>query len=149
MPYVSQIRCGNRDLADIRLPVSSHPTDFRTVQKPLALVHLVYGATPLRPTSIRRPSILLFSSHLPPILPPSLPALSPPRTPMETVASWHGEVNYKRYQSLGVVGRLVGLGSTDSQLPLRADPRARAIAPSPSLSASFPPSPPLFALHLH
>lgn len=68
---------------------------------------------------------------------------------METVASWHGEVNYKRYQSLGVVGRLVGLGSTDSQLPLRADPRARAIAPSPSLSASFPPSPPLFALHLH
>lgn len=59
---------------------------------------------------------------------------------METVASWHGEVNYKRYQSLGVVGRLVGLGSTDSQLPLRADPRARAIAPSPSLSPSSPPS---------
>jgi len=55
-------------------------------------------------------------------------------TPMETVASWHGEVNYKRYQSLGVVGRLVGLGSTDSQLPLRADPRARAIAPSLSSS---------------
>lgn len=45
---------------------------------------------------------------------------------METVASWHGEVNYKRYQSLGVVGRLVELGSHDSQLPPRADPRARA-----------------------
>lgn len=53
---------------------------------------------------------------------------------METVASWHGEVNYKRYQSLGVVGRSVGLGSTDSQLPLRADPRARATVPS----LSFP-----------
>lgn len=63
-------------------------------------------------------------------LPPSLPSW----TPMETVASWHGEVNYKRYQSLGVVGRLVGLGSTDSQLPLRADPRARAIVPSLSSS---------------
>lgn len=67
-------------------------------------------------------------------LPPSLSSW----TPMETVASWHGEVNYKRYQSLGVVGRLVGLGSTDSQLPLRADPRARAIAPS--LSSSLYPS---------
>lgn len=63
-----------------------------------------------------------------------LPPSSSSWTPMETVASWHGEVNYKRYQSLGVVGRLVGLGSTDSQLPLRADPRARAIAPSLSSS---------------
>lgn len=68
---------------------------------------------------------------------------------METVASWHGEVNYKRYQSLGVVGRLVELGSHDSQLPPRADPRARAtvlfllLSPSrfpPSHSSSTPPS---------
>lgn len=57
---------------------------------------------------------------------------------METVASWHGEVNYKRYQSLGVVGWLVGLGSTDSQLPLRADPRARAIPSSLALLPTLP-----------
>lgn len=78
---------------------------------------------------------------------------------METVASWHGEVNYKRYQSLGVVGRLVELGSHDSQLPPRADPRARATVLSPFLSPtlffllflylklSLPFSPPLSSLH--
>lgn len=97
-----------------------HPVIFRTVQKHLST--LLYEATS---TASPGPSILLC-----------FPATSFPSswTPMETVASWHGEVNYKRYQSLGVVGRLVGLGSTDSQLPLRADPRARAIAPSLSSS---------------
>lgn len=67
---------------------------------------------------------------------------------METVASWHGEVNYKRYQSLSglLVGRsdgvggwadergegrgsIVGLGSPDSQLPPRGT-LARAHEPS-------------------
>lgn len=92
-----------------------------------------------RLAAIRRPSILLLPTYLP--THPSTLSLPPPWTPMETVASWHGEVNYKRYQSLGVVGRSVGLGSTDSQLPLRADPRARATVPSlsfPLLSLSLP-----------
>lgn len=112
----------SRESADIRLPASSHLSDFRTVQKHSST--LLYEATSSRPTASPGPSILLC------FLPPSPSSW----TPMETVASWHGEVNYKRYQSLGVVGRLVGLGSTDSQLPLRADPRARAIAPSLSSS---------------
>lgn len=99
----------------------------------------VYGETSPRSCPTAAPATFYTSVFQ---LPPS-----PFRwTPMETVASWHGEVNYKRYQSLGVVGRLVGLGSTDSQLPLRADPRARAIASSLSLS-SFSSLPlPSFAL---
>lgn len=71
---------------------------------------------------------------------------------METVASWHGEVNYKRYQSLGVVGRLVELGSHDSQLPPRADPRARAtvlfLLLSPSRFSPLASLPPTLLPHL-
>lgn len=155
-PSPSTLRVTNtssRDSADIRLPASSHLSDFRTVQKHSST--LCRGTTPpLSAADPWRSSILLFSSYRPSSRHP-LFLLS--WTPMETVASWHGEVNYKRYQSLGVVGWLVGLGSTDSQLPLRADPRARAIPSSPALflplyhlvqlflshsqrSASFPPS---------
>lgn len=132
-PYVSRIRRESRDSADIRLPASSHLSDFRTVQKHSSTLLYIYEATSSRPTADPGPSLYtsVFSSYLPPLS---------SWTSMETVVSWHGEVNYKRYQSLGVVGRLVGLGSTDSQLPLRADPRARAIVPSLSTSlSSLPP----------
>lgn len=102
-----------------------HPVIFRT-SGPSRNTHPPFCTKQLPRVPPRVQDLLYFCVFQ---LPPS-----PSWTPMETVASWHGEVNYKRYQSLGVVGRLVGLGSTDSQLPLRADPRARAIAPSLSSS---------------
>lgn len=94
------------------------------------------------PSALHRRSSTIFYTSVFQLPPSSLPHLLflLSWTPMETVASWHGEVNYKRYQSLGVVGWLVGLGSTDSQLPLRADPRARAIPSFLTLLASLPPS---------
>lgn len=133
-----------------------HPVTFRT-SGPSRNTHPPYvGEQPLR-TPLLIPGDLLYFCFPATVLPPSHPLFLLSWTPMETVASWHGEVNYKRYQSLGVVGWLVGLGSTDSQLPLRADPRARAIPSSPAVflrlyhlvqlflslsqhSASFPPS---------
>lgn len=132
IPYVSRIRRESRDSADIRLPASSHLSDFRTVQKHSSTLLYTKQLPLVAPPRIQDLLyISVFSSYLPPLS---------SWTSMETVVSWHGEVNYKRYQSLGVVGRLVGLGSTDSQLPLRADPRARAIVPSLSTSlSSLPP----------
>lgn len=115
-----------------------HPVIFRTSGPSRNTRPPRAGEQP--PSDARRSSILLFSSYNPP---PRLPLALLSWTPMETVASWHGEVNYKRYQSLGVVGWLVGLGSTDSQLPLRADPRARAIPSSLALLPSLPLSYPL------
>lgn len=117
--------------------IHSHLSDFRTVQ-----THSFTSCRGTTPCAHHRRSSAIFYTSvfqlLPP--PPALPLALLSWTPMETVASWHGEVNYKRYQSLGVVGWLVGLGSTDSQLPLRADPRARAIPSSlhsPSLHSSL------------
>lgn len=66
--YVSRIRRESRDSADIRLPASSHLSDFRTVQKHSST--LCRGTTPPRFSADPwRSSILLFSSRsLPPTL---------------------------------------------------------------------------------
>jgi len=155
------MRREGQDPADIRYPpASSHLFDrpaftSHVEQPPRALPRfgdLSYFCFPATPPlslslSLSRSLALSLSRSLSLSLSVYL-SLSPSWTPMETVASWHGEVNYKRYQSLGVVGRSVGLGSTDSQLPLRADPRARATVPSPLLPLSLLPTPPLFLLLL-
>jgi len=130
IPYVSRIRCKSRDVCGH--PATRIQSSFGFSDRPETFIHPLSrnNLPPCATVDPRvRSSIFLFSSYRPPAL--FLFLLS--WTSMETVASWHGEVNYKRYQSLGVVGWLVGLGSTDSQLPLRANPRARAIPSSLAL----------------
>jgi len=117
-----------------------HPVIFRISGPSRNTSSIVSGSNPLRASPSSLTGDLLYFCFLAADHPPALLLFLLSWTPMETVASWHGEVNYKRYQSLGVVGWLVGLGSTDSQLPLCADPRARAIPSSLALLPSLPPS---------
>lgn len=58
-PYVSQIHRESRDSTDIRLPASSHLSDFRIVQKHSSST-LLYEATCSHPTGVRVHDLLYF-----------------------------------------------------------------------------------------